>query len=783
MSIPPGDDPSPSHSSTPNNLPLSLTSFIGREQEIVRLRDLLVATRLLTLTGPGGVGKSRLGLQVAADLLDEFKHGVWLVELASLSNPQLLTQQVVSTLGLRANTTSSNLAILRKFLGNKNVLLALDNCEHLVAACAELAEQLLQDCPRLSILATSREAFGIHGETVWPVSPLSLPDLHPPPTLESLSESEAGQLFIARVRTVQPEFRVTKPTARAIARVCHQLDGIPLAIELAATRVKVLSVPQIAARLDDRFSFLIGGSRTALPRHQTLQAAIDWSYNLLTEPEQHLFRCLAVFAGGFTLEAAEQVVGSELSQDAGSPDTVLDLLSNLVDKSLIVVRQGQEARYRMLGTIRQYARGKLLAWGEMDQIRSHHLAYYLQLAEAAALKLRGEDQLTWINRLDYEQDNFRAALDWALESEAMEAGARLAGALGIYWNRRGDLSEGRAWLARFLDDRRIDDLTRAKALLEAADLARLQNHHSHALELVDQSLALYRRYGDNQGTARSLYLSGVIAHWLGERDRGETLLQESLSLFREIADDPNVIDTLLFLGDIRLRKGGSESAAELWREALRLARELNDQWGIGWALSALGEVARREGKSNEAVSYFRKALKITQEPIFRVEIPYTLEALAMTVAEVGHSELAARLWGAAEAFRQAIDAPLPPSYTDDYAHYKEALKAALGEEGFSTAWAEGQRLPFEEVIDLAMTVPERETSPPTDTAKKPPFDLTPRELEVLRLVATGITDAQVAEELVISPRTAGKHLQSIYSKLSLSSRTEATRFAIDHDLL
>lgn len=783
MSGTPGSRPSQSDSSTPNNLPLHLTSFVGRVKEIIKIRELLAVTRLLTLTGPGGVGKSRLGLQVANAVLDEFEHGVWLVELASLSTPQLLTQEVIVTLGLREESKQSKLATLSKFLQNKNLLLVLDNCEHLVIACAELAEQLLQICARLHILVTSREALGIGGETVWQVFPLSLPDLRRPPTLERLSESEAGQLFIERAQAVQPDFRVTTTTAEAIAKVCHQLDGIPLAIELAATRVKVLTVPQIAARLDDRFRLLTGGSRTALPRHQTLQAAIDWSYDLLTEPEQQLFRRLAVFAGGFTLEAAEKLAGDKSSQDTSMPETILDLLSYLIDKSLIVVRHGQETRYHMLETVRQYAREKLLASGEMDQMRTRHLAYYLQLAEEAELGLQGAEQVVWFNRLELEQDNFRAALACSIESEAIEEGARLAGALSLFWDRRGYLSEGSEWLERFLADPHLDDLIRAKVLIEAAHFAWQQSNHEQALALVEQSLWLCRRYGDKNGTARSLFLSGVIAHWLGDRDRGGNLLEESLNLFREINDDMNVIAALNFLGDVRLRQGDNELAAVLYQESLTLSRQLGDLWGIAFALSALGEVARREGDYEQAVGYFQKALKIAQEPNFKVDIPFTLEALAMTVVERGHSRQAAQLWGAAEALREAIHAPLPPSYEDEYLPQKNTIRAALGDEALAVAWAEGKALPLDQVIALAMSTPVVETLPQTAPAEKPPFGLTRREVEVLRLVASGLTDAQVAEELIISPRTVSKHLQSIYSKLSLSTRSAATRFAIEHNLL
>jgi DNA-binding CsgD family transcriptional regulator/tetratricopeptide (TPR) repeat protein len=483
------------------------------------------------------------------------------------------------------------------------------------------------------------------------------------------------------------------------------------------------------------------------------------------------------------MEAVEVVLGDRSGQGTNSANTVLDLLTNLVDKSLVVVHHGQETRYRMLETIREYAREKLLASGEVGRIRARHLAYYLQLAEEAEVRLRGADQVNWFGRLELEQDNCRAALDWSLESEAIEEGSRLAGALGLFWNQRGYLSEGSEWLERFLAEARLDDLIRAKALLRAAHLAWQQNNHEQALAQVEQSLALCRRHGDKRGIARSLHLSGVLAHWMGDRDQGGNLLEESLSLSREISDDLSVIDTLLFLGDIRLRQGDNELAAVMIQESLALSRKLSDQWGIAFAISSLGEIARRDGDYEQAVSYFQKALDIAQEQSFRVEMPFQLEALAMTVAEQGHSKLAAHLWGAAEALREAIHSPLPPSYHAEYAPYKDAIRGALGEEALTSAWDEGQALSTDQVIALAMSAPAAETPPPTASADRPPFGLTPREVEVLGLVSTGLTDAQVAEELFISPRTVSKHLQSIYSKLDLSSRSAATRFAIEHNLL
>jgi predicted ATPase/class 3 adenylate cyclase len=415
----------------PNNLPVQLTSFIGLEGEIDEVKQLLATTRLLTMTGAGGCGKTRLALQVAAVVLEDFAEGVWLVELATLSDPTLLFQAVASALNIREQPGRSLQATIIDYLSPKQLLLVLDNCEHLVAACARLAETLLRACPHLRILATSREALGIAGETIRPVPSLSVPDPRRQPTVETLRRSEATRLFIERAIAGLPTFSPTTRNAEPITQVCQRLDGIPLAIELAAARVKVLSVEQIASRLDDRFRLLTGGSRTGLPRHQTLRATMDWSYELLSEAERVLLRRLAVFAGGFTLETAEAVcTGMDAETSA-----VLDLLTHLVDKSLVIMEErGGTSRYRLLDTVRQYGRNKLLESGEDPRVRRRHRDWYLQLAEAAEPELHGPDQRLWLDRMEMEHDNLRTALDWSkVDEDGSEAGLRLAGALWWFW--------------------------------------------------------------------------------------------------------------------------------------------------------------------------------------------------------------------------------------------------------------------------------------------------------------------------------------------------------------
>lgn len=430
--------------SLPHNLPVQLTSFVGRKRELAEITRLLGSTRMLTLTGVGGAGKTRLALQIGADLVESYANGVWFIELATLADPALVPQAVATMLGVREQSGQPLLVSLEAHLRSKTLLLILDNCEHLIDACAHVADFLLRACPKLSILATSREALGIAGETTWMVPSLSLPDERQPRlTFNELSQYEAVQLFVDRAVAAQPSFKLTELNAAAIVQVCRRLDGIPLAIELAAARVKLLNPAEIAARLDDRFALLTGGTRTATPRQQTLRGVIDWSYDLLSEPERILLRRMSVFAGGCTLEALEQVAG----EAKAGMTSVLDLLSHLVDKSLISVNTtGTETRYDMLETIRQYAHEKLLESGESKQIQDRHLDFFLRLAEDAALYLRDETQALHFERLEREHDNLRAALDWSTRSaDRHTAGLRLAAALAFFWEARNYFQEGREY--------------------------------------------------------------------------------------------------------------------------------------------------------------------------------------------------------------------------------------------------------------------------------------------------------------------------------------------------
>lgn len=815
----------------PNNLPAQLNSFIGREQAVAELKSLLSTTRLLTLTGVGGSGKTRLALQVATDLLGEFEHGVWWVALDGLTDPALVPQQVASSLDISGQSGRQLPDMLSDALQTRKLLLALDNCEHLIAACAQLVETLLRSCADLRILTTSREAFNIPGETIWPVPSLGVPDAYHLPPIEGLVKYEAVQLFVERATSVQPAFRLTQENASALAQVCHRLDGMPLALELAAARVKVLSVEQIAARLDDAYRLLAGGSRTALPRQQTLQATIDWSYHLLSEKERILFRRLAVFLGSFALEAAEAIcAGNGLEQDE-----VLDLLSHLVDKSLVaVVERDGEGRYRLLETIRQYAQDKLQEFGEVPSLRWSHRDCYLSFAERAESEISGAEQAKWFDRFEVEYDNLRAALGWSLECGEAEKAARMGTAIWRFWQLRGYMSEGRSFLERALAGFSEQTSVRAKALHAAGVLASHQGDYQRAKTLVEESLDVCRELADRQGAGYALYSLGLLAHNEGDYEGAVTIFEESLQLFREVEDCYGMTLALAGLGLTVLYLGDYERASVLCEEGLALSRERGDPRSIAGALTnlgitvlergdderakvlceeslamrrkpeykgayahtliILGRIAMHQGDYERATACYEESLILRQETGEKEGIATALEGLAAVAVMQRQAMSAARLYGSAESLRSILGAPLTPIDRSYYEQTVATVRAQLDEAVFMRAWAEGRAMPLEQAIAAAKQVKAAEQSTPASerasvatssaaASRGNPFGLTAREIEVLRLVTQGLTYAQIAEQLIISPRTADAHLRSIYGKLGVTSRSAATRYAIEHKLV
>jgi non-specific serine/threonine protein kinase len=626
-SLPPGP-PKAAH-----NLPLPLTSFIGRKQDIQAVKHHLTSHRsgrLLTLTGAGGSGKTRLALHVSAKLLSAFPGGVWFIALAPLADPTRVPHSLLSTLGLNERADRSAIALLTDFLQPKQTLLILDNCEHLLHACAQLAEALLRACPTLHILATSREALGLPGERPYLVPTLTTPDPKRA-TLDALPHYEAVQLFVERAQTALPGFALTHANALAVAQICHQLDGIPLALELAAARVKTLRAEQIAARLKPGFRLLVGGARTALPRHQTLHALIDWSHDQLSAPERTLLRRLAVFVGGWTLEAAEAVgVGGEVEAEA-----VLELLTQLANKSLLIVKRepGHEARYRMLETIRQYARERLSEAGDEAQTR-RHLDFFLLWAERIEPSVRGPQQIEWLDQIEAEHDNLRAALEWSLSrADSGEASLRLAGALGFFWNDRGYRSEGRAWLARALarPDASSAKAARAKALCVAGFLARPQGDVTTAKALLEESVRLWQALGaaGQNGLARALGTLSEAVRELGDPATARATAAESVALFREQADHWGLAYALSNLGMALREQEDFALARSAIQEGLTLWRDLEDDWGMRLATHRLGEVALRQGAYKEATHYFIETMALARKLSDQQETAWALHNLGI----------------------------------------------------------------------------------------------------------------------------------------------------------
>ncbi len=727
----------------PNNLPLQLTSFVGREHELEDAKQRLHSTHLLTLIGPGGTGKTRLSLQLAAEVLPSFADGVWLAELAPLTDPALVVQSVGSLFHLREQLGMPLDELLIDYLREKDVLLVLDNCEHLIETCAQLADQLLRACAHLKVIASSREALGIAGEAVYRVPPLSLPDPHSP-TPGDLRQCESAQLFIERASAANPRFVLTDPNCAAVAQICRRLDGIPLALELAAARVTAFSPEQIASHLDDRFRLLTGGSRTALPRQQTLRALIDWSYELLSEDERTLLRKLSVFANGWTFEAAEAVC-ADLN--------VLDLLPQLVNKSLVAVdNEAEEPRYRLLETVRQYARDKLLESGDVGSVRNAHFDYFLRLAEQAQPKLRSRGAGAVVMKLDLEHDNLRSAMQWGLE-ERLDDVLRMVTPLTYFWNRRGYEEEARSLILEAVQraekqgELPVEARRRrlaGEALQAFAVLSYSQGDNIRAMEASKKAAAIAREIDDPRllALALSFAVSGAVS--LGQGGEGlDAMLQEAMDA-AEVSGDPFAMGLPLSLlatqaastlGDFKRADADSERGRALMRasgdewgatmgllgvamiarfrgdfatarkqfaEIEPIYRDMGDQHRVNMVKSELAHMDRVAGNWDEAEKKYRESLPEWQRLGHRAAVAHQLECFALVNRHKGRLERAATLYGAAESLRERIGIPMTEYERPEYEAAVAELRSQMDPASFRAGRAQGQQLSMDQAIRFAL---------------------------------------------------------------------------------
>jgi predicted ATPase/DNA-binding winged helix-turn-helix (wHTH) protein len=738
----------------PTNLPVSRTGFVGREKEVAATKELLLRqdVRLLTVTGPGGIGKTRLAVEVASGLIERFPGGIHFVPLSPLSDPGLIASVIVQTLGIREAGGQSPLEILKKNLQDSfraPMLFLLDNFEHLVQAAPTVAE-LLAMSPNLKILVTSRAALHVYGEHEFPVPPLALPDSRSMPSVEVLSQYPAVALFVQRAVAVKPDFALNRENAPAVSEICARLDGLPLAIELAAARVKVLSPSSMLTRLASRLQLLTGGSRDLPQRQQTLRAAMDWSYDLLNAAEQKLFRRLSVFVGGCNLEGVEAVCDTkgDLHLD------LLDGMASMVDKSLAqqVEQAKGESRFVMLETIREYALEKLEASGEEALTKRAHAAYCLVLAEEAPTEQSEAERVEWLERFALEHDNFRAGLEWLTETGDAEWGLRLGAALFRFWETREYLTEGRATLGRLLKlaGAAAPTKIRARTLFAAGVLAGEQGDYASADALVRESLAIARQLCDKQGVAVSLNALAVltqdrgdiaVAHSLfeeslvvwrelgdlkavarslsnlanvvkmqGDYDRVRSLYAECFSIFRGLGDRTGVAWSLNHQGDVARDQGDTVAARTLYEQGLAIFRELGDRWGIAGTLADLGSLAREQRNYPRAHSLYRESIRIFQELDHKRGIARLLECFACSAAAQLEAGRSLRLAGAAAALRQNIGAPLTPAEQVKLEASLDPARHAMTNTAGVTAWLEGWALPVEKAIEEVL-MPEA-ASPP-----------------------------------------------------------------------
>ncbi len=631
----------------PNNLPVQLSGFIGRADEIKHAKELLKNNRLLTLTGAGGLGKTRFSLQVASDLIDDFANGVWFVELAAVSDPVFLPITIINDLRLKEEQKKTPEETLADHLKDKEILIILDNCEQIIESCAKLTENLLLTCPKLKVIATSREALNCIGEQTYRIPPLTLPDPDHKYTPEQLTQYESVRLFIERALAVNPNFRVTNENSTALAEVCLRLDGIPLAVELAATRTKILSVEKIYERLDDRFNLLTGGKRTALPRQQTLRALIDWSYDLLSENEKILWSRLSVFSGGWTLEAAEKVCSDETI----SKNDILELLSQLAEKSVIIYDETKD-RYRILESLKQYGIEKLPAGNE---IFIKHLNYFLELSEKAKPELLGENTKFWMRVIEADHSNFISAIEWSVRNENSEKGIITVAALGRFWNITGQYSTGIRLIEIILESAgSLNKSSKVNVLNWIGSFKSSQGDYEQAKKYYEEILIIRKETGDKSGIAGSIHNLGNVALSQGDYEKAKKYYEESMAIYKEIGDKKGIATPILSLGNISLNQGDYEKAKMYYEESLAIKKEIGNKDGIARSINNLGNLAYYQGDYEQAKKYYKESLHICNEIGNKNGIAASISNLGSVASNQGEYEQAKKYYEESLDIRREI---------------------------------------------------------------------------------------------------------------------------------
>ncbi|WP_329410380.1 protein kinase domain-containing protein [Nocardia vinacea] len=752
------------------SLPLELTSFVGRRIEVAEVKNLLSSTRLVTLTGIGGVGKTRLALRAAATARQEFADGVWLVELADVSDPSLLVEVVAATVGLRDDPTRPLQDVVVDYLSGRESLLMLDNCEQLAATAATLVETWLRACPNLRILITSREPLDIAGEAVLRVSPLTVPDPDREPSLRGLRRYDAVTLFADRASAVVPNFELTEDNKGTIARISARLDGLPLAIELAAARLQMMSPEQILQRLDDRFALLTRSSRTAPTRQQTLRWCVDWSYQLCSPAEQRLWARLSVFAGGFELDAAEQICGADTA-----PDSPLDVLSSLVDKSILIRDESNGVvRFRMLDTVQEYGHQKLRESGEDQLMRHLHRDWYQRLALDAEAGWISDHQPYWISRLERELPNLREALEYSLADDteqAAEAGLQTAVALLPFWSFRGLYSEGRRWIDRVAKHPAQHGIAdRVKALVFGCFMATCQGDLQAAAGLAEKARVLAEQTPTPMTQALISYADGALALYRGELALASSSLEHAVQVLSSNRREHLHVIASILLGWTHELAGDQKRAIDRYQQVLSITEACGESFLRSVALWSMGVAVWRLGERSRAMKLFEDSLRVNRRVRGPVIAAASLDALAWTVGADGDAERAAILMGAAQELDQSAGniaslAPMMPQHHDETVRL---MHTALGTRRFDAAYRRGRAMGMDEAVAFALG----EQPPDTAPTSGPGVVLTRRERQIADLVAQGLTNKQIAAKLVISPRTADGHVEHILSKLGFTSRAQ-----------